>query len=161
VNGGHEIGCHTTNHADCARRDVFSTLEDLARNRDALVAMGAPTPRAHAYPYGETSFELKQSLPPRFFSARGITPGLNVGKADLAQLSAYPLFGADGLAHVVAELKRSANRNAWVIGFTHDVSSAPSAWGTTPDDLDALLREARKHGFIVLPISAALARRLT
>jgi peptidoglycan/xylan/chitin deacetylase (PgdA/CDA1 family) len=160
VSAGHEIGCHTSHHADCARRDVFSTLEDLVQNRDALMAMGAPAPRAHAYPYGETSYELKQSLPPRLQSARGVLPGFNVGLSDLAQLHAFALFGAGGITHAIDALKRAAKRKAWVIAFTHDISYTPSAWGTTPDDLEALLRAAHKRGFTVLPVTAALARRL-
>lgn len=161
VAAGHEIGCHTSSHADCARRDIFSTLEDLARNRDALMRMGAPAPRTHAFPYGETSVELKTNLPPRFMSARGILPGLNVGASDLAQLRAYPLFGAGGMQRVSRALKAAAKRKAWVIGFTHDVSDTPSAWGTRADELDALLQEAHRLGFVILPVTAALARRLT
>ncbi len=160
VRAGHEIGCHTSSHADCARQDVFSTLEDLARNRDALVQMGAPSPRTHAYPYGETTNQVKDNLPPRFMSARGILPGLNVGPGDLAQLRAYPLFGEGGIERVLRTLKIAAKRKAWVIGFTHDVSDTPSAWGTSAADLDLVLREAHKLGFIVLPVTAALARRL-
>lgn len=158
---GHEIGCHTSTHADCAQRDIFATLDDLARNRDALLSMGAPMPRSHAFPYGETSKAMKDNLPPRFMSARGILPGLNVGPSDLAQLRAYPLFGAGGMQRVHAALKTAAKRNAWVIGFTHDVSDAPSPWGTRADELDALLTDAHKLGFVVLPVTAALARRLT
>jgi len=160
VRAGHEIGCHTSSHADCARQDVFSTLEDLARNRDALVSMGAQSPRTHAYPYGETTNQVKDNLPPRFMSARGILPGLNVGPGDLAQLRAYPLFGEGGIERVLRTLKIAAKRKAWVIGFTHDVSDTPSAWGTSAADLDLVLREAHKLGFIALPVTAALARRL-
>lgn len=160
VAAGHEIGCHTSSHADCARRDVFSTLEDLARNRDALANMGAPSPRTHAYPYGETTNEMKDNLPPRFMSARGILPGLNAGPGDLAQLRAYPLFGDGGIERVVRALKAGAKRKAWVIGFTHDVSDTPSPWGTSAAELDLVLREAHKLGFIVLPVTAALDRRL-
>jgi len=160
VRAGHEIGCHTSNHADCAQQDFFSTLEDLARNRDALVNMGAPSPRTHAYPYGETTNAVKDNLPARFMSARGILPGLNVGFGDLAQLRAYPLFGEGGIERVLGALKLGAKRKAWVIGFTHDVSDTPSAWGTRAADLDLILHEAHKLGFIILPVSAALARRL-
>lgn len=160
IAAGHEIGCHTSSHADCAQQDVFSTLEDLARNRDALSAMGAHMPRSHAYPYGETTNQMKDNLPPRFMSARGILPGLNAGPGDLAQLRAYPLFGEGGIERVLRALKAGAKRKAWVIGFTHDVSDAPSAWGTTADDLDLVLREAHKLGFVVLPVTAALSRRL-
>jgi peptidoglycan/xylan/chitin deacetylase (PgdA/CDA1 family) len=157
---GHEIGCHSYAHDDAAQRDVFSSLEDLATNRDALVAMGARSPSSHAYPYGETTTRLKDGLPPRFGSARGILPGLNHGNADLAQLRAYALFGVGWTARLRSALKRAAQRKAWVIGFTHDVADAPSLWGTRAADLEALLDDARKLGFVVLPVSAALQRRL-
>lgn len=160
VANGHEIGCHTTSHHDCARRDFYSTLEDLARNRDALVSMGAPPPRAHAYPYGETDPTLKSNMPPRLTTARGIMPGLNVGPTDLVQLRAYPLFGPAALDRIHGDLKRAARKKAWIIAFTHDVSDAPSPWGTRAEDLDALLRLAHKRGFVILPVSAALERRV-
>lgn len=157
---GHEIGCHSYAHRDAARRDVFTTLEDLAKNRDALIRMGAPSPRTHAYPYGETTDQLKDGLPPRFACARGILPGLNVGRADLAQLHAFPMFGANWLEQANIALARAAKRNAWLIAFTHDVADAPSPWGTRGADLGALLRSAHRLGFIVLSVSAALERRL-
>ncbi len=157
---GHEIGCHTADHADCAQRDVFDTLRDLAKNRDALAAMGAPSPRSHAFPYGETTFRVKDNLPPRFESARGVLPGVNRGEVDLAQLRAYALFGDGAIARMHKLLKSAAKRNAWVIGFTHDVSDTPSAYGTSCADLDALLRTARALGFTILPVSTALERRL-
>jgi len=157
---GHEIGCHSYAHRDGARNDVFTSLEDLAKNRDALAAMGAPSPRTHAYPYGETTEQLKDGLPPRFASARGILPGLNRGRADLAQLNAFPLFGAGWLEQVNIALKRAAKHKAWLIGFTHDVADTPSGWGTRGADLDSLLRTAHQLGFMVLPVSAALERRL-
>lgn len=158
---GHEIGCHTHAHADCARRGVFDTLQDLAQNRDGLRAMGLSEPaRTIAYPYGETSSALKANLPPRFESARGILAGLNIGRTDLAQLHAYAMFGAKGVDKLHGALKRAAKRNAWVIGFTHDVADTPSAFGTSTTDLDQVLRTAHLLGFTILPVSAALARRL-
>ncbi|MBN8607499.1 MAG: polysaccharide deacetylase family protein [Caulobacterales bacterium] len=159
---GHEIGCHTHAHADCARRGVFDTLQDLAKNRDGLHAMGfGGITRTIAYPYGETSSALKANLPPRFECARGILPGINQGRADLAQLRAFPMFGANGLARLHNALKRAAKRKAWVIGFTHDVSDTPSAFGTSSADLQELLRTAHQLGFTILPVGAALSRRLT
>jgi len=161
IDAGHEIACHTFDHADCARRDPFETLRSLAKNRDALNEMGAREPaRSLAYPYGESSSALKAHLPPRFTSARGVLPGINSGRADLAQLRAFALFGDDWLSKLEIALKQAAKRNAWVIGFTHDIADAPSAWGTRGQDLDALLHTAHALGFTVLPVSAALDRRL-
>lgn len=157
---GHEIGCHSYAHRDAAQRDVFDSLQDMAKNRDGLLAMGARSPRTHAYPYGETTNRLKDGLPPRFECARGILPGINQGACDLAQLRAYAMFGEGWLERVRAALTIAAKRKGWVIAFTHDIAEAPSAWGTRGGDLDAVLHEAHRLGFTVLPVSAALDRRL-
>ncbi|HYD86889.1 MAG TPA: polysaccharide deacetylase family protein [Vitreimonas sp.] len=160
LEAGHEIGCHTHAHTDCAKQSVYDSLQEFAKNRDALAHLGVSAAvRTMAYPYGETTPALKCSLPPRLASARGVAPGLNVGRADLAQLRAYAMFGKP-FAAMRQALKRAAKRKAWVIGFTHDVSEAPSAWGTRAAELDALITEARALGFLVLPVSDALERRL-
>lgn len=162
IAAGHEVGCHTYSHADCARADIFDVLHDLARNRDALFEMGASAPlRTLAYPYGETTENLKAVLPPRFACARGALAGLNVGRCDLNQLRAYPLFGKGAVARFKAALRRAAKRTAWIIAFTHDISDAPSPWGTRGADLDAILAAARALGMEILPISAAIERRLS
>lgn len=159
---GHEIGCHTYTHRDCARLSAYDALLDLARNRDALADMGHKAPlRALAYPYGETTIALKQALPPRYASARGILPGLNVGRVDLAQLRALPLFGAGGFARAYQALERAAHEKAWLIVFTHDVSATPSPWGTHAAELGDFLAAARAADFALLPVSEALDKALT
>ncbi len=158
LRAGHEIGCHTFSHCDGARSDVFATLQDIARNRDAFAAMGCAPATSLAYPYGETTIELKQALPRRIACARGISPGLNRGRVDLAQLRAYALFGVGGLTRALHALKRAARTKSWMIAFTHDICPTPSPWGTRPEDLEALLVAARKHGVVILTMSAALAR---
>jgi peptidoglycan/xylan/chitin deacetylase (PgdA/CDA1 family) len=159
VAAGHEIGCHSYAHDDAAQRDVFDSLQDLAKNRGALMTMGAPSPRTHAYPYGETTSRLKDGLPPRFATARGVAPGLTHGRADLAQLRACPLFGPGWQARMHHALKSAAHRNAWVIAFTHDIGEAPSPWGTRGAHLDELIDTALALGFSLLPVSDALERR--
>ncbi|MGE0595278.1 MAG: polysaccharide deacetylase family protein [Hyphomonadaceae bacterium] len=153
---GHEIGCHTYGHADCARRDAFDTLKDLARNREALAALGyRGEVRSLAYPYGETRAALKRALPPRFASARGVTPGLNSGAVDLAHLRACPLYETT-LPQAHAWLKRAAKRKAWMIAYTHDVADPASLWGVRPENLDAFLRAARGAGVRILPVTRVL-----
>lgn len=161
IEAGHEVGCHTFDHADCAQRDPFETLRSLAKNRDALNEMGQREPaRTLAYPYGETSYALKAHLPPRFYSARGILPGINVGRVDLTQLRAFALFGDGWRDTMQAALKQAAKRRGWIIGFTHDIAESPSAWGTSAADLNWLLKCAQDLGFSILPVSTVLERRL-
>jgi peptidoglycan/xylan/chitin deacetylase (PgdA/CDA1 family) len=156
----HEIACHSFSHHDLAQLDTYDALIDLARNSDALRTMGYAGPlQALAYPYGETASPLKAALPARYLCARGVLPGLNVGAVDLAQLRAYALFGA-GLKRARAALRAGAARKAWMIVFTHDISETPSAWGTTPDALDAFLADAVARGYEIAPVSTALAKAL-
>lgn len=159
VAAGHEIGCHSYAHEDAAQADVFASLQDLELNRSELMKMGAPSPHTHAYPYGETTPRLKQGLPPRYYTARGILPGVNIGRTDLAQLSAHALFGAGWRARTGSALRQAADRNGWVIAFTHDVAHDPSPWGTRGDDLDDLIETAKGLGFAIVPVSAALEKR--
>ncbi|MGE0742753.1 MAG: polysaccharide deacetylase family protein [Hyphomonadaceae bacterium] len=159
---GHEVGCHTSSHEDCARRSESDTLDDLAENYDAIARIGCREPaRTLAYPYGETTLRLKRALPAQFSCARGVLPGLNVGAVDLAQLRAYPLFGRGAMKRAHAALARATASNAWMICFTHDLSNKPSPYGTRADDLDALLTAARAAGVEILPVAQALERRLS
>lgn len=161
LDAGHEIGCHTFEHADCARRPIFESLRSIAKNRDVLNEMGArESARSLAFPYGETTHALKEGLPPRFHSARGVLSGVNVGRVDLAQLRAHALFGDNWQARLNSAMKSAAKRNGWLIAFTHDIADAPSPWGTRGQDLDALLKQAHRLGLTVLPVTAALERRL-
>lgn len=155
---GHEIGCHTFSHADCAQRDAYDSLHDLARNRDALRALGHHGElNALAYPYGETSLALKSSLPPRYLSARGISPGLNQGRVDLAHLRAFPLYG-DDLSAALLALRAAAHRKAWMIAYTHDVSDTPSPYGVTCAALDRLVAAAREAQVHIAPVSNVLSK---
>ncbi len=154
---GHEIGCHTYTHRDCARADAFESLNDLARNRDALAAFGHRADlETLAYPYGETRHALKAALPPRFLCARGILPGINRGRVDLAQLRANALFGDDVKPRMSRLLTQAETRNAWLIVFTHDIGDRPSPWGSTPSMLTALLSTAQSAGFAIMPVRDAM-----
>ncbi|HVY86160.1 MAG TPA: polysaccharide deacetylase family protein, partial [Caulobacterales bacterium] len=150
---GHEIGCHTFSHKDCASMPAYDALIDIARNRDALKEMGHSQPLTTlAYPYGETSSDLKRALPPRFLGARGIQPGLNVGRVDLAQLRAFALFGAGAMARTHRALRRAAHAKAWMIAFTHDVDDAPSPWGTSIEAFERFVVAARDAGVALVPV---------
>lgn len=151
---GHEIGCHGFAHADAARLPVRDALLDLAKNADAIAAMGHTAPlRTLAYPYGETRFALKQALPSRFIAARGVLSGVNVGRVDRAQLRACTYYGPDAFDDVRDFLVQAARANGWLIVLTHDIGHWPSRFGTTPAALTALVRAARALGFEIAPVA--------
>lgn len=159
---GHEIGNHTYAHADCARTATNDAVSDIDTNGQTLLGLGCHGPiETLAYPYGETTGALKRQLADRFACARGVLPGLNVGRTDLMQLRAYPLFGRGAIKRVHAALARAVEQKAWVIAFTHDVTESPSRWGTRASDLEALLQAAETLGVTVTPVREALAERIS
>ena len=159
---GHEIGCHTYAHLDCARAAAGDVFADMVRNADALAAMGMEERLvSFAYPYGETSVSFKSQLPSRFTSARGIASGLASGRADLAQLRANAMYGRGALRRCLAVLEAARRKNGWVIFFTHDVSPRPSPWGTPTGLLERLCGAAFTAGIDILPVREALARVLS
>jgi len=159
---GHEIACHSYAHADLARQPVFETLQDLAQNRDALSALGVPAPQTLAYPYGETTFALKQALPPRFACARGVGRGLNAGGASLRRFrpagwhafniarieNGWPIFNLDfGPDSLPAETGVIADRVSFTKGcyLGQEVVARMHSLGHPKQQLVALRVSSKEH----------------
>jgi peptidoglycan/xylan/chitin deacetylase (PgdA/CDA1 family) len=158
IAAGHEIGCHTQSHLDCAKAVPEVVLAECQRNAQELAALGLSAPLSQfAYPYGEASFALKRALRPQFETARGIMPGLNIGRVDLMQLRAVPFYGEDADAAVRGWLTQAATLRAWLILFTHDVTQTPSRFGCSPRALAETLKQAKALGFAIAPVGEALA----
>lgn len=159
LDAGHEIGAHTQSHLDCANAPVDTALKDIAANLHALKAMGANEPITQfAYPYGETRFDLKRTLPDRFEAVRGVLAGVNTKGSDLIQLRSMELTPDSTTTDRAAKaIKAAARAPAWIIIFTHDVRSDPSPYGTTPDALAYLANLAIENGAALLTPSQALA----
>jgi peptidoglycan/xylan/chitin deacetylase (PgdA/CDA1 family) len=156
---GHEIGCHTLSALDCARTPIDQVFSDMVRNADALAAMGMEARLvSFAWPYGEATHALKDKLPSRFTSARGMMPGVATDRTDLAQLRAHAMFGPHALPRCLAALELARGRNGWVIFHTHDVSARPSPWGAPTGLLERLCGAAFAGGFEILPVRDATAR---
>ncbi|MEM1106012.1 MAG: polysaccharide deacetylase family protein [Pseudomonadota bacterium] len=157
---GHEIGAHSARHLDCARTPVRDVLADLERNAAHLKALLEPAPVAHfAYPFGETTPQLKHALTERFDTCRGVLPGINRAGSDAMQLRAVELNGAPGsLRRAQRMVEALAARPGWLIFFTHDVAAAPSPFGITPSGLERLVRQASDSGAALVTVSEAWQR---
>ena len=68
---------------------------------------------------------------------RGVHPGVNVGRVDLAQLNTVSLESRCwDEARIEAAIQRVQHDNGWLVLYTHDVSETPSPYGSTPRMLD-------------------------
>ena len=156
ADNGHDIAAHTTSHLDCARASANEVLKDIEGNLADLSEMGIGPVYHFAYPFGETTPEIKSALKDRFLTARGILPGVNRGVCDRTQLRAFELDGSDGRTdRLISAIDSLAANPGWAIAFTHDVSDDPSAYGITPETLEFIVRRAQANGVQILPVSEA------
>lgn len=154
---GHEIACHTYSHLDCSRATVALIRDELRRNADGLAELldGFPL-RNFAYPYGRYLLPVKRLVAPLFASSRGTCGGSNQGDVDFADLRGTRIYAPQ---YNEAALKRLIDRNAeiggWLIFYTHDVGDAPSAYGCTPGQLEAVVAHAVTRS-AVLPVDEVI-----
>lgn len=158
IERGHEIGGHTHFHIDCWRTPLEYALQDIDRNLSELRDIGskAAVPQ-FAYPYGETTFALKEALIDKFRVCRGILPGVNGKGSDLMQLRALELCPEEStIDRAIHAIDCAKDNPKWVIIFTHDVRDNPSAFGTFPKSLQRVADHAVKSGMEILSMTEAL-----
>lgn len=160
---GHEIGAHTHTHLDCSDHDIGHVLKDISQNESWLNQRDINA-QSFAYPYGETTVNLKSAIKDRFVSSRGILPGINRVGSDLTQLRSMEL-SPDAWTHnrAIRAIENVARNGGWLILFTHDVRNDPSPYGVQPDILDRLAKQAQDSGAQLVTVFDAAARlaRLT
>ncbi len=156
---GHELGCHTHSHMDCSAAASAAILADVADNRAAFAGLLENfVPVSFAYPFGAMSLAAKRALAPRFQSCRGVGGGIHSGTADLADLRGTRIYHREyDRAGLLSLIDRNRELGGWLIFYTHDVAPAPSAYGCTPDELEAVVADAAKRSQ-VLPVREVVAR---
>jgi peptidoglycan/xylan/chitin deacetylase (PgdA/CDA1 family) len=156
VDQGHEIACHTYDHVDCARLTERGIDETIRRNQEVARGLGLPPFRHFAYPFGRFSAAAKRVAMRHYATARRSGSAINRGRIDLGMLKSAPVYsqlGRDCLAPLFSSLRSAGG---WLIFHTHDVSSRPTQYGCTPEDLDFVLRHAREAGAEMMTVGAAL-----
>ena len=157
---GHEVGCHGYGHQPTPDLADAALAEDARRNSQFLHPfIGRAV--SYAFPFGAVSPRTKRFYAPRFASLRGVHPGVNQGRADLAQLSTISLEDrCFSHAAVDAAIARVKAAGGWLVFHTHDVGDVPSPYGTTPQKLDWTLARVKAAGIDFLPMREALEKLL-
>jgi hypothetical protein len=110
-----------------------------------------------AYPFGDLGILQKRWLERRFGSCRSIYERVNVGRVDLGNVGAIGLFDRtltrDAVERRVAQ---AAADRAWLVFYTHDVSSTPTFMGTSPTLLENTLKILDDYGVPCLTMAEAL-----
>ena len=156
---GHDIGCHTFDHVDCARVNEAEMRAQSARNQSFLRAHGVSDIKSFAYPYGNVDLAAKQVLASSGMALRAITARTNRGSVDLGMLKAIGLQDdKGGTRRALKALERLNQTDGWLILFTHDVRPDPSSWGVTPEAYQHLLQAIDASGAEIVTVADMVGR---
>lgn len=158
VEEGHELGCHTFAHCDSWETDPQAFQNSIIQNGEELSKLLPGVEfKNFSYPISLPRPLTKAKTAGHFLSCRGGGQALNVGKADLNQLSAYFLEKSRHDIHAVkALIDRNREARGWLIFATHDISDRPTPFGCTPDFFEQVVQYAVSSGANILPVMQAL-----
>jgi peptidoglycan/xylan/chitin deacetylase (PgdA/CDA1 family) len=159
LHDGHELGHHTFGHISCRSVPARNFREDVRKGRAAVEKLtGYWTPSNFAYPFGEVTLGAKRLVGAEVASSRGIWPGFNGPVVDLSLLRANSLYGDLSSCSKVQDLiLENERRQSWIIFYTHDVRSAPSQYGCTPELLEFAVSFASQRKARILKIADVIA----
>jgi peptidoglycan/xylan/chitin deacetylase (PgdA/CDA1 family) len=158
VTAGHEIGCHTYDHLDCAAADLETVQQSVARNARALASMGLETAlESFAFPYGETTAACKHELGPQFSALRGVRARVNRDICDRHLLASVPIDGGEaGIQRAVEAATSLTQSPGWLIFYAHDIQDEPTEWGCTPEQFERVCEAVAASGARVQTMTEAL-----
>jgi peptidoglycan/xylan/chitin deacetylase (PgdA/CDA1 family) len=154
---GHELANHTFGHLSPRRVPLSRFVADVERGRQALHDHGGAERPNFSYPFGDVTIGAKRALSAGTHSCRGIFEGINETPIDLNLLKANSLYAHTfDLAAVTSLVRETERRAGWLIFYTHDVRDAPSAFGCTAAQFEAVVRLVRSRRLPVLTVEQAL-----
>jgi peptidoglycan/xylan/chitin deacetylase (PgdA/CDA1 family) len=146
---GHEIGCHTFSHVNVETLDAAAMDEECRRNEELLRrTCGDVELTNFCFPFGRLSLARKLQLQSRFVTCRGIYEGINTGTIDLGLLRVIELYDRTLTPEKLAQMiRKTRDRNGWLIFYTHDVADPPSWIGSSPVLLRSTVEAVQAAGF--------------
>lgn len=159
VQDGHELACHTFSHIYCPRLAGNEVQEECCRNRRAAAAiLGAYRLRNFSFPSGAITWSAKSALAEIYDSCRTVEWGINCNPIDLGFLRANPLYSQLPTSYAQRLIAENSKRGGWLIFYTHDIRSRPSAVGCTPNYFSEILSFALASGASILTIGEGVSK---
>ena len=158
VEVGHELGCHTFDHADpwITKTDRFEL--SALKNRQALAKILPQTVFTNfAYPLCNPRPTTKRRIGDQYFCCRGGGQTINSGQTDFNLLKAFFLDyrNGDSITSVRGLIDRNAEARGWLIFATHDVDDNPSRYGCSKEHFEDVVAYAANSGSLILPVGKA------
>jgi peptidoglycan/xylan/chitin deacetylase (PgdA/CDA1 family) len=159
IEAGHELGCHTFGHLSCHRMATSQWQQDCERNRRVVAdLLGGQRLRNFSFPYGDVTLTAKASLLASYDSCRTVKAGINRNPVDLGFLRATSMYSTRPLQELQRLLADNIEQAGWLILYTHDVDSQPSAYGCTPAYFREVLTCAIASGASIVTVAEAVNR---
>ncbi|MCU6433409.1 polysaccharide deacetylase family protein [Undibacterium sp. Jales W-56] len=156
VEDGHEVGCHTFSHTNCATHSVKELKRDWEKNQD-FFTKNTIANKGFAFPFGAYDLGSKLAASQRFAYNRITGGGTQTGRADLAALRAQSLYAnKTSLDKIKKLIDKTAQQGGWLIFYSHEVDETPGPWGTTPAQLRYALAQAKISGCQILSVRDAI-----
>ncbi|MEM7327234.1 MAG: polysaccharide deacetylase family protein [Pseudomonadota bacterium] len=158
---GHEIGCHTHDHANLLRLNNQDIEDQFERNQaffndltesERFVSM--------AYPFGNVSPRVKKVAQKRFPVCRGVWSGVNTGKIDMALLKVVGLDHHLTPEQTRAWIQQARDENGWLIFVAHDIQTDHTPFGVRPDTYAEIVSLVADSEIEVMTIRDAAAKAI-
>jgi peptidoglycan/xylan/chitin deacetylase (PgdA/CDA1 family) len=158
ASAGHEIACHGFGHQQTPTLSTRALEADRLRNAEFLAPfLGGRTLESYAYPHGASSVRTKMFYARHFTNLRGVHPGINQGRIDLAQLHAVSIeMRSFSTQKVDAAIAAALAGKGWISIYTHGVCQTPTEYDTTPAMLEDVLNRIARAGIEILPMREAV-----
>lgn len=155
LRNGHELASHTFGHVSCRSVSGLVFRREIEKGRCAIEEItGRRDSGNFAFPFGDVTLSAKRLAGQSAVSSRGNWRGLNGPTVDLNLLRANSLYGdCEKCAQVEDLILENERRRSWLIFYSHDVCSAPSQFGCTPQLLEFAVSFALKRGARILTVA--------
>jgi peptidoglycan/xylan/chitin deacetylase (PgdA/CDA1 family) len=156
---GHELACHTHDHALCCDMSAGELLSNCEENQRRLAeVLPDYRLRTFSFPEGVVTPAAKALLNTRYDSCRTIESGINGNSVDLGFLRANAVYARSHFPKLKQLIRENARTKGWLILYTHDIGECPSAWGCTPQQFRDLVSWVVDSGAEVLAVGEATNR---
>ena len=159
VSAGHELACHTFNHALCSDLKPAALLGNCQRNRQRIAEeLDGYSLVNFSFPEGVVTLGAKAALSSVYSTCRTIEPGINRGPVDFAFVRANRVYSRFGIERVKEMIAQNVEQRGWLVLYTHDVADRPSPYGCSPREFGQVLKCAVQSQADILSIVEATQR---
>lgn len=145
-NAGMEIGAHTVTHPDLATLPVAAQQTEIVNSKTTLQnVIGVPIV-SFAAPFGHYTSKTLDIIRSNFSYHGSTRQNLNYRPTtNLYETRERPIDPSTTAVQVSQWITEAVADNAWLVFMLHDVSTTPTANGTTPAVFDQMMNNIKNR----------------